>query len=197
MRRRILLVTSAIVAAIAVACVPNDLPTFPGGPGTDSPVDPSAANTNLLGFNKAIEVTPLLRSQPLPEPVSASAVVGPLGGTLSLPSAGLLVVVPPLALPSEQKITVTAVAGSNVAYEFAPHGLKFNLPLVVTQNLSGTQASRNGLVNPLSLFAGYYPDSTKQTSITESLNVNVNLLNQVATFSVWHFSGYILASGRE
>ena len=104
---------------------------------------------------------------------------------------------PPLALASQQQITITAVAGSNVAYEFAPHGLKFNLPLVVTQSLAGTQAGANGSVNPLSLFAGYYPDSTKPTSITELLNVNLNLLNQVATFSVWHFSGYILASGRE
>ena len=48
-------------------------------------------------------------------------------------------------------------------------------------------------MSPLSLFAGYYPDSTKITSITEILNVNVNLLNQAAVFSVWHFSGYILA----
>ena len=87
----------------------------------------------------------------------ASATVGPLGGTLSLPGAGLLVVVPPLALSSRQTITVTAVAGSNVAYEFAPHGLKFNLPLVVTQNLGVTQAGANGLVNPLSLFARLLP----------------------------------------
>jgi len=201
MRRRILLLTSAFVAAIAAACVSTDTTTAPGGPsGAGAPTDPTAANaslSSLLGLSQPTEITPLLRKSPLTQSLSASATVGPLGGTLSLPGAGLLVVIPPLALSSRQTITVTAVAGSNVAYEFAPHGLKFNLPLVVTQNLGATQAGANGLVSPLSLFAGYYPDSTKPTSITESLNVNVNLLNQVATFTVWHFSGYILASGRE
>ena len=201
MRRRILLITSVFVAAVAAACVSTDTTTAPGGPsGATAPTDPTAASANLtslLGLGSPTEVTPLLRNAPLAQSLSASATVGPLGGTLSLPGAGLLFVIPPLALSSRQTITVTAVAGSNVAYEFAPHGLKFNLPLVVTQNLGATQAGKNGLVNPLSLFAGYFPDSTKPTSITESLNVNVNLLNQVATFTVWHFSGYILASGRE
>jgi len=201
MRRRILLLSSLFVAAIAAACVSADTTTAPGGPsGVTAPTDPTAASANLtslLGLGSPTEITPLLRTAPLAQSLSASATVGPLGGTLSLPGAGLLVVIPPLALSSRQTITVTAVAGSNVEYEFAPHGLKFNLPLVVTQNLGATQAGANGLVNPLSLFAGYFPDSTKPTSITEALNVNVNLLNQVATFTVWHFSGYILASGRE
>ncbi len=201
MRRRILLLTSAVVAVVAAACVSTDTPTSPSGPaGASSLTEPTAASANLsslLGLGQPVEVTPLQRKAPLPQALSASATVGPLGGTLSLPGAGLLVVVPPLALSSRQTITVTAVAGSNVVYEFAPHGLKFNLPLVVTQNLGATQAGANGLVSPLSLFAGYFPDSTKPTSITESLNVNVNLLNQVATFTVWHFSGYILASGRD
>jgi hypothetical protein len=201
MRRRILLLSTAIVAVVAAACVSTDVPTAPSGPAAEIPsieATPASANlTNLLGLGNPVEVTPLQRTAPLANSVSTSAVMGPLGGTLSLPSAGLLVVVPPLALSSRQTITVTAVAGSNVAYEFAPHGLKFNVPLVVTQNLAVTQAGNNGLVSPLSLFAGYFPDSTKPTSITESLNVNVNLLNQLATFSVWHFSGYILASGRE
>jgi hypothetical protein len=33
------------------------------------------------------------------------------------------------------------------------------------------------------------------TSVTELLGVDVNLLSQTAVFSVWHFSGYILAGG--
>jgi len=200
MRRRILLLSTALVAVVAAACVSTDIPTAPSGPAVSVPTEATEANaslTSLLGLANPIQVTPLQRTTPLANSVSTSATIGPLGGALALPSAGLLVVVPPLALSSKQTITVTAVAGSNVEYEFAPHGLKFNLPLVVTQNLGLTQASRNGLVNPLSLFAGYFPDSTKPTSITEQLNVNVDLLNSVATFTVWHFSGYILASGRE
>ncbi len=196
MRRRILLIASAFVTAIAAACVSSDSPVSP----PSAPAQPAASNANLanlLGLGGSTIVTPLLRAKPLEQSLSASATIGPLGGTLAIPGAGVLVVVPPLAVSSAQKITVTAVAGSNVAYEFAPHGLKFNLPLVVTQDLSATQARKEGLVSPLSLFAGYYPDSTKITSITEILNVNVNLLNQAAVFSVWHFSGYILADGRD
>ncbi len=193
MRRRILLLSSAVIAVVAAACVSSDSPVSP----PSAPVQPAAPSANLLGLGGSSVVTPLLRTTPLSQSLSASANVGPLGGTLSIPGAGILVVVPPLALSSRQTITVTAVAGSNVAYEFAPHGIRFNLPLVVTQDLSGTQARKNGLVSPLSLFAGYYPDSTHMTSITETLNVNLNLLNQVATFTVWHFSGYILASGRD
>ena len=192
MRRRILLIAAATTALVAAACVSTDNPVAP----PSAPLAPSAANQSLLGLGGATTVTPLHRTKALLQPLSASANIGPLGGTLAIPGAGILVVIPPLAVPKAQKITVTATAGSNVAYEFAPHGLKFNLPLVVTQNLSGTDASKTGSIDPLTLFAGYYPDSTNVTSITEQLNVNINLLNQLATFTVWHFSGYILASGR-
>lgn len=200
MRRRTLgLYIAAFATLVVAACSTSDSPVSPrsGSPsGVTEPEAPQTPSTSLLALNTTI-VTPLLRTQPLSNPLSASATVGPLGGTLAIPGAGIVVVVPPLALSSRQKITVTAVAGSNVAYEFAPHGLKFNVPLVVTQSLWGTQAAKGGSIDPLSLFAGYFPDSTKVTSITEQLNVNLNLLNQVATFTVWHFSGYILASGRQ
>jgi ZU5 domain len=190
MRRFLLALSTVSVAAIA-ACMSDSPVSPPSAPAAA----PASANASLLGLGGATVVTPLHRTKALSQSLSASATVGPLGGTLSIPAAGVLVVVPPLALSSTQKITITAVAGSNVAYEFAPHGLKFNVPLVVTQNLGGTDAASSGSINPLSLFAGYYPDSTNITSITERLNVNLNLLNQLATFSVWHFSGYILASG--
>jgi hypothetical protein len=141
-------------------------------------------------------VTPLRRAVALPTNVSASTLVGVLGGAVSIPSAGLNVVIPPLAVAPGTRITVTALAGSNVAYEFEPHGLRFAVPLVATQNLRGTQAQSGGLIDPLSLFAGYFPDATHQTTISELLNVNVNLLSQTSVFSIWHFSGYIIATGR-
>jgi hypothetical protein len=69
--------------------------------------------------------------------------------------------------------------------------------LFVTQDLRNTQASSGGLINPLSLFVGYFPDDKNILSVTELLNVNLNLLNQTAVFTVTHFSGYIVASGRD
>jgi hypothetical protein len=117
-----------------------------------------------------------------------------LGGVIRLPDAGLTVVVPALALSSRQLITVTALAGNDVAYEFAPHGLKFPVPLVATQDLGSTQVGA-GLLDPSLLFVGYFTDATKDNVVSELLNVGVSA--GVAVFPIWHFSGYIVASGRQ
>jgi hypothetical protein len=198
MRRRILSkLTLGLVATLALAACGQDNPTAPTTPAAISaPRD--AASTSLLGtlLGTPITVAPLQRTKPLASNVSVSAKVGLLGTIISIPSAGLKIVVPALAAPIGTKITVTALAGSNVAYEFAPHGLKFLLPLVATQDLRNTDARTGGLLNPLSLALGYFPDDTKITTITELLSVNVNLLNQTAISTIWHFSGYIFAGGR-
>src|SRR5262249_51947918 len=136
------------------------------------------------------------RTSPLTVPQSASARIGVLGGQLSLPGAGLTVIVPPLALVTPVTITVTAPAGSDVAYEFSPHGLSFLVPLVATQDLSITEAKAGGLIDPLVLFVGYFPDSTNITSVTELLGLRIDLLAQTSTVLLPHFSGYMWSSGR-
>jgi hypothetical protein len=191
--RTLRLMAVAVAGAIFVnACATPDNPVAP-----QSPIAPSAAaSSSLLGLTKTT-VTPLQRTKPLPSALSASAYIGALGGRLAIPGAGITVVVPPLALTSTKLVTVTALAGSNVAYTFEPHGTTFLVPLVVTQDLSNTQATTGGLINPLSLFVGYFPDSNNILSVTELLNINLNLLNKTAIFTVTHFSGYIVASGRQ
>jgi len=187
MRHRLLLPMFA--ALLFAGCSTSDSPVAPA---------PSAASSShqlLQGLPIApITVTPLKRTTPLASPISASAYIGPLGGIINLPAAGLTVVVPALALPSKQLITVTALAGSDVAYEFAPHGLKFPVPLVATQDLGSTQVGA-GLIDVRALFAGYFPDSTKDNVISEVLSVGISA--GAAVFPIWHFSGYIVASGRE
>jgi hypothetical protein len=185
---------AAVGALFINACASPESPTAP-----QSPIAPSAtASSSLLGLSTTTTtVTPLQRTKPLAKDLSASANIGALGGKLAIPGAGITVLVPPLALTSTKLVTVTALAGSNVAYTFEPHGTKFLVPLVVTQDLSNTQAKIGGLINPLSLFVGYFPDSNNILSVTELLNINLNLLNQTAVFTVTHFSGYIVASGRQ
>ena len=184
-------ITSATIAiAISGCAVDSTAPTTPAAA-------PSAPSHSLLGLlQQPVTVTPLLRNSPLSADITASTIVGVLGGSVSIPSAGLTIVIPPLAVAPGTKITVRAIAGSNVAYEFEPHGVRFGVPLVATQNLRHTQAESGGSINPLSLFAGYFPDEDRPTSISELLNVNVSLLNQTSVFSIWHFSGYIIATGR-
>ena len=169
------------------------------GCGSDSPVAPQSVVAAPAGPSKSLlgsllTITPLLRTTALPANLTTSAYIGILGGTLSLPGAGLTVVVPPLAVTSPTLFTVTALAGSDLAYEFAPHGLQFLAPLVATQDLHNTQV-QTGLVNALQL--GYFPDDNQVTSVSQLLGANVNLLGLTATAAIWHFSGYIWASGEE
>src|SRR5436309_274804 len=97
---------------------------------SDAPSDPrsirrapEAPSALLLTAPKSVTV--LQRSTPLANSITASKTIGVLGGTLSLPGAGLVVVVPPGAVLQATTISVTALAGSNVAYEFSPHGTTF------------------------------------------------------------------------
>ena len=185
--------TVAVVGGLLInGCGSHDNPVAPEAALSASP----AASASLLGLSTTT-VTALQRTTPLAKPITTSAYIGALGGKLTIPGAGLTVVVPPLALTSTKLITVTALAGSNVAYDFGPSGTKFLVPLVVTQDLRNTQAKSGGLINPLSLFVGYFPDDKNILSVTELLNLNVNLLSQTAVFTVTHFSGYIVASGRD
>jgi hypothetical protein len=157
-----------------------------------------AANASLLTglLGSPTTINPVHRNTALAQPITVSKKIGLLGGTIAIPQAGVSIVVPPLAITTTQTISVTAMPGRNVAYEFAPHGLKFALPLVMTQNMSQTDAS-GGLLGLLDLKVGYFPDSSKPTSVTELLGVQINVLNQTAITTLWHFSGYIFAGGRD
>lgn len=177
-------------ALLAGGCSPSDSPVAPKPPAASS--SPDHLLSGLLV--SPTTVTPLKRTTTLATSVSASAYIGPLGGVITVPGTGLTVVVPALALSSKQLITVTALPGNDIAYEFAPHGLKFPVPLIATQSLSGTEAG-TGLIDPKALFAGYFTDATKDNVISELLNVGISA--GTAVFPIWHFSGYIVASGRE
>jgi hypothetical protein len=126
-----------------------------------------------------------------------SATIGILGGALAIPSAGLTIIVPPLAVFAPTTITVTALAGSSVAYEFAPHGLHFLAPVVATQSLIGTDAGIGGPLFGQPLYVGYFANSGLISSVTELLNAPVNVLGLTSAAVLWHFSGYTWSSGRE
>jgi hypothetical protein len=158
----------------------------------------STAQRSILGSPSTVNV--VTRDTPLPASLSTSVVIGLFGGRLSLPGAGLSVVVPPLAVASPTRITVTAVAGNQVAYEFEPHGTHFLVPLVVTQSLVGTSALSGGLL-PKPVSAAYFAslsdlDPLGGTAlVSELLGTTVSLLTRTATFPVFHFSGYLIATG--
>jgi hypothetical protein len=192
MRLRSLFTVLAVASSLglAVSCS-DDSPTTPPAA---TPKQGDGANATLL--SSPITIIPLQRTAPLATNEVVQKRIGLLGGTLVLPNAGLTIVVPALAVTSPVTITATALAGSNVAYEFEPHGLQFLAPVVMTQDLSVTEARTGGTIDPLLLYLGYFPNSSNITSVTELLSVQVNLPLQTSVGVIWHFSGYVLATGR-
>lgn len=127
-------------------------------------------------------------------PEHASAVIGPAGGTIRLPHAGLTLVIPAGAL--SQSVTITARSNSRelVSYAFAPHGLIFNRPIEIDQDLSEIRAPGNA-----NLVGGYLShgrldvDSGGVGHFAQLMPVHRT--EAVVGFFTVHFSGYALASG--
>jgi hypothetical protein len=164
---------------------------------------PSSTNADLLGTVTGLvsrTLTPVAgvqRNTPLAAPITVTQTIGSAGGTLSIPAAGVTVTVPVGALTAPTVITMTARAGSLVAYDFAPHGITFRKPLVFTQKLSVTTAS---LLSAPLMQLGYYSDpsllGTLGGLVSELLGGSVNLVSWTFTSTIPHFSGYMVACGR-
>jgi len=196
--RRIALMAAGI--ALFSACSSEPISAPPAQIAT--PTAPNASLGGLLGgvvniVTNLLSVPGLQRNVGLPSNITVSQTIGSAGGTLSIPAAGVTVVVPAGALASNTVITMTARSGRLVAYDFAPHGIVFLKPLVFTQNLAGTNAS---LLNAGQIQLGYYADPSQLTLVgglvSELLGGNVNLLAWTYTGQIRHFSGYLISSGR-
>lgn len=149
----------------------------------------------LLGGVQSLLLAPLHRTTPLAQNVTWTFTVGPAGGTSSNSAVGLTIVVPPNAVSSTKTITVTALAGSPVAYGFSH--MEFKKKIYLTQNLSGTSV---GLLNSLFLKGGHFSGSTPTyvgglALLDEVVSGLVLPWTQTVTIGVNHFSGWILVSG--
>ena len=163
-----------------------------------APLEPTAIpnkpNAALLGL---LPVRGVTRAIPLTRDIAVSAVIGKQGGTISIPEAGLTLVVPKGAVASDVKFTATALAGKLVAYDFQPHGTTFAVPLQFSQDLRKT--SLLGILTAPLLDGAYFVDSSKlnQSSgtafVSELRSATVNLLQFRASFPINHFSGYLVS----
>lgn len=146
--------------------------------------------------------TVLQRTVPLEHAISASITVAGNGGVLRIPEAGLQVVIPRNALPTSAPvtITVTAVAGDAIAYEFEAHGLVFARPLSATQELGGTTWSgSSGRATPkAAYFAGdeQLDVTTGTAMISETFRSDLVATGQRLHWGIPHFSGYVIVTGR-
>jgi hypothetical protein len=191
MRLRSWIAVALVAVVVGNTSCARDNPTAPA-----SDIAPPAHPAAVL-LPGPTTIVPLQRLAALEANQQASATIGIFGGAIALPGAGLMLVVPPFAVLSPTTITVTALAGSNVAYEFAPHGLRFLAPALAVQSLQGTQAGADGPLLGRPLFVGYFANSELVSSVTELLNAPVNVFSLTSTTALWHFSGYVWSSGRE
>jgi hypothetical protein len=133
---------------------------------------------------------------------SASAVIGPDGGTLSLPGSDFTMNIPSGALSAPTTITVVAKGGSYVAYEMLPHGLQFLRSVTAIQGLQNTASY--GTDNGNSVRSAYLQEGRDGIDVDDSaspseLEAATTYFDaaRVAQTHVWvinHFSRYILIS---
>lgn len=167
---------SRAVAPSAILALPSGLG---GGVGT-------VVDTTVNALQYAV---------PLLGDISSDATIGVDGGTILIPQTGFRLDIPKNALSGPTMITVTAVQGSTVAYEFQPAGLTLNKRLIVTQDLSVSSIASNLLGKS---FEGAYFTSRDDihsdgTALVHELEPTVSDLTSLTVkFSIGHFSGYLV-----
>jgi hypothetical protein len=193
-RFSLLLALSLPLSALGLACS-ADRSVEP--PTAAAPTPP---NESLLGGLTSTVVSVVDWAIPLSSNVTWSFTAGPAGVRSSNAATGLTIVIPPGALAQTVTITVTAVKGNVVNYQFQPAGLQFAYPVTLTQNMSLTSTLLNTLTGT-TLKGAYYSSSTLQyDSSTNKATVNeyeptvTNLLQGSVSWQIKHFSGYVVAS---
>ena len=133
---------------------------------------------------------------------SDTATIGSNGGVLELKSAGLKIVVPMGAVSSPTKFSVRTVAGGLVAYDFQPHGVRFAAPLKFEQDLSKTEAGKADL-RTMRLEGAYFADARQLDArlgtalVDQFLPIDLDVNRHKVSMKLWHFSGYMMSTGRK
>jgi len=135
---------------------------------------------------------------------SVSATIGYSGGTLAIPGSDFTITFPRGALSNSTTITITSDASGYVSYDMKPHGLRFAKPVIVTQRLRNTTVYGTPLA--LNAFCAYFShDLLDLSGILKALEIETTtifsapngnqLVPEVETWQLNHFSRYMLASG--
>ena len=133
---------------------------------------------------------------------AVSGTISPHGGTLTIPKSDFTITFPRGAVSKPTVITITSDP-IHVAYAMTPH-MAFAKPLVVTQRLRHTVVYGNALSSPL--FGAYVDDApvgllgdlfkALEIELSATLSAPGNsTLPEITTWTVNHFSRYMLASG--
>jgi hypothetical protein len=191
---------AALAGGIATLSACSEAPSAPPGPARAT--KPSLATSTVHG--SPVRVASLRRLTPLAQNVTRSITLYNAGGVLQIPEAGLQVSIPRTALPYSDRpftITVTALKGDQIAYEFGPSGTRFAAALRVTQDLANTSWAGSTGYSPVE--ANYFKSTSDLSPSTgtalsyESIPTVMAATGNRLHWDVWHFSGYIVCWGRQ
>jgi hypothetical protein len=190
-------------SAPSFAAAPSAPSLAKGGKSGSKPGQKTSGGTQdtvWLGTELATPVvaTSLERRVALADTVSASFVVTRDGGSFVVPGTGLEVWVQRGTVSGEFPLTVKALPGKVVAYEFGPAGSKFPKSLVMVQDLKGTNYNaRTGATFDAGYFSslGDVDGLTGTALIKERLQSYFDAESGKFYFAVNHFSGYMVSWG--
>jgi hypothetical protein len=198
-----------VVTALGRAVVVGGLATIVACSDTPSallgPHDGAAASdvVRSTGSSTAVKVSGLLRDVPLRAAQTRSWTVrSNHGDVLHWHEMGLTVVVPPKAFgAAEMTITITALPGDVIAYDFGPDGSRFIVPLQVVQKLKGTNFEKRSakLGRDARLRGAYFRharqiDDASNTAVVDDFQpTDLGFRGMFVTFQVTHFSGYMVS----
>ena len=186
---RLARVVGAVAVAAAVAACSMETATSP---------------VSDVGGERAANILPggerlawgLARTTATTSPLTASARLTAKGGTIVIQELGVTLTVPANALPRDtMTITMTALPGAMVVYEFAPHGTVFRTPLILSHKLKGTKydPTKDGR------FGGHFTDRSKVDNLKRLVRITETMSPFIANgsfnFKIGHFSGWMVSTG--
>jgi hypothetical protein len=201
------LLAMPLVAAGVLAC--SDSPTTARfSPYAARPGFAKIKATDSLMFMTEVSYSDtalvLKRSMPLAENISVSAVIGRRGGSIKIDQAGGKLEIPAGALAEETVITMTAVAGPDVSYEFQPHGLTFAVPVKIQQTIAGTLAEKypqlldgmhGSYFDQTTLDSAFVDPARQFAKVKEHQIGYMESSKSQIKFYIGHFSGYLVSCG--
>ncbi len=169
---RIGLCLAAVVAVASCTDARNTLPTSA----------PAKAHADLF--------SPSLMVCPVDTTTTTSAIISPLGGTVSL--GGTSILLPAGAVVTNTQIELTIPASQYMEVDITANGgqgFLFSQPVTVTIDYSRCQ---QGVIN-LGPRSAWYIDLNTNALLQNMLGVDNPLTDQI-TFSTLHLSGYAVAN---
>jgi hypothetical protein len=141
---------------------------------------------------------------------TVSASIGYNGGSLSIGGSDFTITFPKGALSTSTWISITSDATGYVSYDMKPHGLRFAKPVIVTQSLKNTAVYRTPVA--LNAACAYFSkDLLDLSGLLKAVEIEKTtiysapsgqqsgqqqqLVPEVETWQLNHFSHYMLASG--